>query len=677
MVELEKVLKYLKKNKSRDPLGLANEIFRDEVAGKDLKCAILKMVNRIKEEQTYPKILEKCNISSIYKNKKSRNNFENYRGIFRVPIFRTILDRLIFNDEYDTIDDDLTDSNVGARRRRNIRDNIFVLNAITNSVSKGTDVAIDIQIFDIEKCFDSLWMEECINDLYETGFANDKLSLLFLENQNAQIAIKTSQGITKRKSITNAVMQGTVWSSLFCTTTMDKLGKIFYKNKEFLYKYRNKIEIPSLGMVDDILSVQKCSIDASKANAVINAFVDSKKLILNKNKCHRIHIGPKNRVKNRNYGCPDLKVHNAKMSDSKKEKYLGDVIDNTGKNRETVNERQRKGYAIVAEILAILDDIPLGKHKMEIGLHLRQAMLLNGMLYNSEVWHALGNEEIKILEKVDEHLLRMLVKAHSKTAIEFLYLEAGAIPIRFLISCRRVLYLQTVLQRPENELTRRVYMAQTEDVLPGDFYQLVQQDLQVLGGGISDRYIQETSRSSFKKEIKMKIRSAAFEYLKMLQSKHTKIKNIQYSKFETQSYLTSPMFSNKEVNLLHALRSRSVNVKCNFSSKYKDNLSCPVCLVESESDDQQHILNCTILNKKLRTKITANNRVAYSDIFGDVLKQKEVTYLYMQLLTIREELLDKNLCWRTAPSNSDTFELLEISDNLQPCTVRWSSGIQK
>ena len=49
-------------------------------------------------------------------------------------------------------------------------------------------------------------------------------------------------------------------------------------------------------------------------------------------------------------------------------------------------------------------------------------------------------------------------------------------------------------------------MAQTEDVLPGDFYQLVQQDLQVLGGGISDRYIQETSRSSFKKEIKMKTR---------------------------------------------------------------------------------------------------------------------------------------------------------------------------
>ena len=42
---------------------------------------------------------------------------------------------------------------------------------------------------------------------------------------------------------------------------------------------------------------------------------------------------------------------------------------------------------------------------MEIGLKLRQKMLLNGILYNSEAWHALSETEIKILETVDEHLL--------------------------------------------------------------------------------------------------------------------------------------------------------------------------------------------------------------------------------------------------------------------------------
>ena len=40
-----------------------------------------------------------------------------------------ILDKLIHNDEYETIDEHLTDGNVGSRKRRNVRDNLFVVNA--------------------------------------------------------------------------------------------------------------------------------------------------------------------------------------------------------------------------------------------------------------------------------------------------------------------------------------------------------------------------------------------------------------------------------------------------------------------------------------------------------------------------------------------------------------------
>ena len=113
-----------------------------------------------------------------------RNNFNSYRGIFRVPILRTILDRMIYNDEYETIDQALSDSNVGARKGRNVRDNIFVINGVTNSVINGNEDPIDVQVYDVEKCFDALWVQECINDLADTGIANDKLPLLYLENQN-------------------------------------------------------------------------------------------------------------------------------------------------------------------------------------------------------------------------------------------------------------------------------------------------------------------------------------------------------------------------------------------------------------------------------------------------------------------------------------------------------------
>ena len=85
------------------------------------------------------------------------------------------------------------------------------------------------------------------------------------------------------------------------------------------------------------------------------------------------------------------------MNDSKQEKYLRDLINSTGSISSTIEERKNKGYAIVAEIIAILDEIPLGRYKMEIGLKLRQAMLLNGILFNSEAWHSIDDKEIRKL----------------------------------------------------------------------------------------------------------------------------------------------------------------------------------------------------------------------------------------------------------------------------------------
>ena len=103
---------------------------------------------------------------SIYKNKGDRNEFDSHRGVFRTTSLRTIMDRLMYIDEYSNIDQNLTD----CRKKRNIRDNLFVVNAIMNSSKRGVDEACDVCVYNIRKCFDSLWLSECINNLYEVGF---------------------------------------------------------------------------------------------------------------------------------------------------------------------------------------------------------------------------------------------------------------------------------------------------------------------------------------------------------------------------------------------------------------------------------------------------------------------------------------------------------------------------
>ena len=518
----------------------------------------------------------------------------------------------------------------------------------------------------MEKCFDSLWVEESINDIYEAGLKNDKLNLLFLENQNANIAIKSKEGKSIRKNIKNIIMQGTVWASLLCTSTIDKLAKIMYKNPKLTYKYKGKVDTPCLGMVDDIMCLQKCSVYSANVNAVVNAFIEGKKLKLSDKKCSRIHIQNKKCKKKKE--CIDLKIHEENMKNSTKEKYLGDLITN-GSIRNTVEDRRNKGFGLVNEILAIIEEIPLGNYKIEIGLRLRQAMLVNGMLYNSEAWHAITESEIKMLEHVDEALLRALVNGHAKTPLEFLYLEAGALPIRFIITQRRLSFHQTILKRNDKELTRRIYEEQKNNPTPGDFIELVKGDFKIINEVQNDDKIRNTNIKTYKSKLKLSVKAAAFEYLKEKLRTHTKVKHIRYNKFDTQAYMKSPIFSNIDVNMLHSLRSRSADCKMNFKQKYiNKNLRCSLCNIQNE--DQQHLLSCNVIQKHLKSKNITTNKVKYEDIFSeDVKKQKEITTIFIEIFQTKK-ILEKRC--QEAPS-SDTMELA-IDFDLHSCIDESLSG---
>ena len=137
-------------------MGFTIDLFKSNIAGEYVKRAVLKLMNQIKNQVIFPEALRYCNITSLYKHKGSKHDFNNYRGIFWVTILRSILDKLIYNSEYPNIDINLTDSNVGARRGRNIRDNIFVICGIQNEIVKRKFKGIDITIYDAEKCFDKL-----------------------------------------------------------------------------------------------------------------------------------------------------------------------------------------------------------------------------------------------------------------------------------------------------------------------------------------------------------------------------------------------------------------------------------------------------------------------------------------------------------------------------------------
>ena len=81
------------------------------------------------------------------------------------------------------------------------------------------------------------------------------LPLMYESGRNVNIAVKTSSGLSNRKTIDNIVMQGDVFGSLMCSKTVDTFGKECLDNKKHLYLYKGKVEVPPLAMVDNIVTI--------------------------------------------------------------------------------------------------------------------------------------------------------------------------------------------------------------------------------------------------------------------------------------------------------------------------------------------------------------------------------------------------------------------------------------
>ena len=264
-----------------DPNGMINEIFKAGCIGKDLKDALILLFNGTKINQLLPMFMALSDITTIYKNKGSRLDLNNDRGIFILTVMKKILDNLIYSDNYDEIDGNMSDSNVGARRKRNVKDHLLIIHGVINSVIRGNEECIDIQVYDLEKAFDALWLEDCLNDIFDNlpeDNQNEKISLLYESNKTNMVAVKTSAGLTKRINMPNIVQQGGTWGPMLCSNSIDSIGNKCKERNEHCYMYKNTVRILPLSFVDDLNGIARCGFDSIALNTFLTTQIELKKL---------------------------------------------------------------------------------------------------------------------------------------------------------------------------------------------------------------------------------------------------------------------------------------------------------------------------------------------------------------------------------------------------------------
>ena len=430
LTDLVNATKTLKNNKSRDPNGIICEVFKPGVAGKSLQIAVLNLMNLIFETFIIPQELLCANVTSIWKKKGCQMDLSNDRGIFILSALRKILDKILYQHFYPSLDSGMSCSNIGARKNKNVRNHLFIIHGIIANVISEKKECIDLMIYDLVQAFDSLWIQDCMNDLYDilpAHMLDRKLSLVYELNKNNLVAVNTPVGLTERINMREIVQQGGGWGPIECSVSIDSIGRNLAKCEEYTYFYKNKTKIIPLAMVDDLLAVAPCGLESTAINTYINVHIELKKLRFHTvndkgvSKCHKLHIGKPSDF------CPKLRVHNTEMQSVKSDVYLGDILSSDGSNKLNIENRKAKGLGKIAEIIGMISKLSLGKHYFKIALLLRESLFVSSILFNAEVWYSLSPTEINELEKLDRNLLKRICGLPNSTPTAALYLELGLV----------------------------------------------------------------------------------------------------------------------------------------------------------------------------------------------------------------------------------------------------------
>ena len=212
-----------------------------------------------------------------------------------------------------------------------------------------------------------------------------------------------------------------------------------------------------------------------------------------------------------------------------------------------------------------------------------------------EALYGLKTTDIEKLGKCDHMFFRQLFRSGAGTPVESFYLATNTLPIRHVIIGRRLMFLWTILNKSESDLTRKCLTAQFMNPVKNDLATTFTKDMETCGITLTMNEIANMKKSKFRKIVQCQIRELAKDYLINLKSKHSKLDRIgdTYGK-----YLFSSNITTEEKQVLFRFRTRMVEVKSNFKNQHGCNLICNFCQNE---DTQSHLLGCKILTNDIDT----------------------------------------------------------------------------
>ena len=189
-----------------------------------------------------------------------------------------------------------------------------------------------------------------------------------------------------------------------------------------LFRYKGNVPIPSLGLMDDNLTISEAGYKAEIVNTFMNGNSAEKLLQFNTKKCKYMKIG-----KHKQSHIPHtLKVdswnisydeqeelvetegNKIDMNEVKEIKYLGFVISNNASNVANISEKQKKSIGTLQSINNLIKG--LETYTVKNGLVYLNSLLRSSILYGAETYYNLTEKETRMIERIEEECLTKILE---------------------------------------------------------------------------------------------------------------------------------------------------------------------------------------------------------------------------------------------------------------------------
>ena len=334
-------------------------------------------------------------------------------------------------------------------------------------------IPVWLSTYDMSKFFDIQRWDDSTVTMISSGVKGELLRLYEAITRNNKMQVLTPAGLSKWFSTKHLTPQGSSYGALVSSLNLDfSVNQVMRVMEQFLSNF-NTVQLRSLQFQDDIAKLSTNRQECQVSQEIIAEMIESKQLVLNKDKCKVMVIGDFSEAEEvrKDLAADPIVMAEHEVKPGTEEKYLGDYITNSSVEDSvdfTVQMRLKEVAGPIIEILALAEDIKscyIGP--VSTAIVLWESIIIKKLLNNASSWVGIKPSTIQKLDKVQTNFYKRLLKLPRAAPTLGIWWEVGCLPMSWRIMGEKLKFAQHLEWKDENNLAGRVWAMEQKGMLVG------------------------------------------------------------------------------------------------------------------------------------------------------------------------------------------------------------------